>query len=253
MSSVTPVLNNPTLYYRPDPGEPAFRTSARASESAFVVMSQERRNLNRMKWEAFEQEREVVYANISYAWGWAGSFLAVRAGRSEVISRAAESRNAMEMLLTSAEDAAEADEIGKAGEDPEEEPGAVEEAGENAREPMGTEETAAEIERLQDEAAALERELRELEAEVEAAESPEESEAAQREAAQVEAELAEVKRKLAEKEAEERQQQLERQLEALQDTVAQALQESLGVVAKLIGMRYGDSESDVGSGLDVMG
>ena len=45
---VAPVLSNPTLYYRPDPGEPAFRTSARASESALVVMTQERRNLNRI-------------------------------------------------------------------------------------------------------------------------------------------------------------------------------------------------------------
>lgn len=238
--SVTPVLNNPTLHYRPDPGEPAFLTNARASESAFVVMAQERRNLNRMKWEAFERGYEIVYADVSYAIRRVGSFWAVRAGHSEVLSRPADSRNAVRAVL--------AEQPGEGAEETDQPEGVsgTEEAEKNGQNQDTAE--AAEAERLRDEAADLERELQALQAEAEAAETPEEVEAARQEAAQVEARLVEVERELAEIEAEE----LRRQTKQLQETVAGALQENQAVVGKLIGARYGGEPVGVGEALNLV-
>lgn len=246
MTSITPALSNPTLHYRPDPGEPAFRTNARASDSAFVVMAQERRNLNRMKWEALERGHEIAYADVSYAIRRVGSFWAVRAGHSEVLSRPADSRNAIKIILSEQlserpEEIGESESTAKTRRTDEAEK--TEKTGQN----QGTDD-AEKIEQLRDEAAALKRKLQKLQAEAEAAETPEDLEAAQQEAARVESKLAEVERELAKLENEERR----RQMEKPEDVITGALQENRALVGKLVGLRYQTPPIETESGFSLL-
>ncbi len=79
-------INDPTIYFRLDPGEPGVRTSARASESTLLVTAQELRNINRLKAEAIEEGREVVYANITYRPDSVGPYHTVTSGHTVVVS-----------------------------------------------------------------------------------------------------------------------------------------------------------------------
>ncbi|KUK13138.1 MAG: hypothetical protein H5T71_03905 [Chloroflexi bacterium] len=80
---VEPFLENPTLYYRLDPGEMGLATPAKASESILRVASHEIANIRRFEAEAALEGGIVVYKKISLDLAFEGSFLAARAGKSE--------------------------------------------------------------------------------------------------------------------------------------------------------------------------
>ena len=93
-------LNNPQLYYRLDLGEPGLLKSAQASESAMKVTAQERRNLQRFKFDAFMRGEEVIFADIKYLYGIDGSFSSIRAGRTTVVTRKGKSHQIEETPST---------------------------------------------------------------------------------------------------------------------------------------------------------
>lgn len=91
MDGLHRVIDNPQLGYRLDLGEPGFLRSAKASESALRVTSQETRNLTRLKSQALREGHVILSADITYTGGISGSFPAVKAGHTRVVSR--EARN----------------------------------------------------------------------------------------------------------------------------------------------------------------
>jgi hypothetical protein len=84
--NMNPVLNNPYLGYKLDPGEPGLLTKAKASESTLRVTAQEQRNLDRLVTEAVQEGRVVVWAGITYQPTIGGSFMGTAAGHTTVIS-----------------------------------------------------------------------------------------------------------------------------------------------------------------------
>ncbi len=85
IGKVANVINDPTLYYALDPGEPGMATPARASESIAKVAMHEGGNILRFRKEASEKGGIVVYSYIYLNLKFAGSFLAATAGESRAI------------------------------------------------------------------------------------------------------------------------------------------------------------------------
>ncbi|MCS7233175.1 MAG: hypothetical protein N3C62_04375 [Synergistetes bacterium] len=84
MLRIDSFIENPILYYRLDPGEMGLAIPARASESILRVSSHEVANIRRFEAEAAQREGVVIYKNVSLDLAFEGSFLAARAGKSEV-------------------------------------------------------------------------------------------------------------------------------------------------------------------------
>lgn len=82
---ISKVINNPTLYYKLDPGEPGLALPAKASESVARVAMHEGGNIRRFKKEAMEEGGYVVYTNLHLHLEKRGSFLAATSGRSEAL------------------------------------------------------------------------------------------------------------------------------------------------------------------------
>ena len=81
------INKNPRLYYKLDPGEPGMLKSAKASESFRKVTAQERRNIRRMESEARMEGRTVIKSEINYRFSIEGSYPALKAGESVVLSK----------------------------------------------------------------------------------------------------------------------------------------------------------------------
>lgn len=96
-------LNNPTLGYKLDPGEPGMLKSAKASESFSKVSAQERRNIRRMESDARMEGRTVIKSEINYKFGIEGSFPALKAGQSVVESKQKQSRQVNDIQENSPE------------------------------------------------------------------------------------------------------------------------------------------------------
>ncbi len=79
-------MNDPTIYFRLDPGEPGVRTSAKASESTLLVTSQELRNINRLKAEAVQDGHDILYTNITYTPDAVGAYHTITSGHTVVVS-----------------------------------------------------------------------------------------------------------------------------------------------------------------------
>lgn len=80
---IAPFIENPTLYYRLDPGEMGLASPAKASESILRVSAHEVANVRRFEAEAALKGGIVVYKDVSLDLAFEGSFLAARAGKSE--------------------------------------------------------------------------------------------------------------------------------------------------------------------------
>ncbi len=88
--AITPLaINNPTMGFRLDPGEPGMLRRGRASEATLLVTSQEHRNLVRLKSEAMREGRVIIHAGIQFGRAFQGPFLTTTNGLTTVISRAA--------------------------------------------------------------------------------------------------------------------------------------------------------------------
>ncbi len=84
--NVQPILVNPTLGYRLDPGEPGVLKTSSARDSTRAVTSQELHNIYRLQSKALMEGRIIVYANIAYAKTFSGSYLATTSGLTTVVS-----------------------------------------------------------------------------------------------------------------------------------------------------------------------
>lgn len=83
---IKPVLRNPHLGIKLDPGEPGLLNKIRASESTLRITAQEQRNLNRLANQAVQEGRTVIWKDITYRPSIAGSFMGIAAGHTTVIS-----------------------------------------------------------------------------------------------------------------------------------------------------------------------
>lgn len=79
-----PVISNPVLGYRLDPGEPGIPFGAPASQSILRVLNQEIANYLDFKKEATEQGGFVISGGIYLDLRKRGSFLAAVAGKTKV-------------------------------------------------------------------------------------------------------------------------------------------------------------------------
>lgn len=81
-----PLLSNPKLHYRLDPGEPGFATRATASRSTQLVTAQELRNRVRLQRQAIAEGRQVILAHSKFTHGKDGAFSTLRGGLTIVAS-----------------------------------------------------------------------------------------------------------------------------------------------------------------------
>jgi len=81
-------INNPTLGFRLDPGEPGMLRRGRATEATLLVTGQEHRNLVRLKSEALREGRVIIHASSKFGRAFQGPFLTTTSGLTTVISRA---------------------------------------------------------------------------------------------------------------------------------------------------------------------
>lgn len=81
-----PVLTDPTLGFRLDPGEPGVLRGAPASRSTLRVAEQEGRNVRRLEAQARREGRVVTRAVTTFTRAPAGSFLGTVAGLTTVES-----------------------------------------------------------------------------------------------------------------------------------------------------------------------
>ncbi|MFC1744145.1 hypothetical protein ACFL35_09125 [Candidatus Riflebacteria bacterium] len=79
-------IHNPTLHFRLDPGEPGLAPPTPASRAALTVIQQEMHNLNRFVNDSTRENRTVVKKRVTYDVAFAGNFLTVRGGHTEVKS-----------------------------------------------------------------------------------------------------------------------------------------------------------------------
>jgi hypothetical protein len=79
--------NDPVLGFRLDPGEPGMLRQARASDATLLVTAQERRNLGRLKSEAFREGRIPIKAGTVFTRSLPGTSVGtVVAGQTTVVS-----------------------------------------------------------------------------------------------------------------------------------------------------------------------
>lgn len=83
-----------TLNYKLDPGEGGVLRSATPGQSPAAVTSQEQGNIRALSAAAQARGEDVVSVNVSYKAGVVDGKLALRAGRTEVVSLPHEQRDA---------------------------------------------------------------------------------------------------------------------------------------------------------------
>lgn len=83
---IKPVISNPYLGIKLDPGEPGLLNKIRASESTMRITAQEQRNLNRLVSQAVQEGRTVIWKGITYSPAISGSFMGIASGHTTVIS-----------------------------------------------------------------------------------------------------------------------------------------------------------------------
>jgi hypothetical protein len=82
-------INNPTLGFRLDPGEPGMLRSGKATQATLLVTGQEHRNLVHLKSEAIRDGRVIMSANVKFGRAFKGAFLTTTNGLTTVVSRPA--------------------------------------------------------------------------------------------------------------------------------------------------------------------
>lgn len=85
--AITPLISDPRVSYRLDPGEPGVAQDATATTSVYTVVGQESRNRARLASEAMLQGRDVVYVGTTYDVKRVGSFTVVVGGHTKVVTR----------------------------------------------------------------------------------------------------------------------------------------------------------------------
>lgn len=83
---IKPVISNPYLGIKLDPGEPGLLNKIRANESTIRITAQEQRNLNRLVNQAVQEGRTVIWKGITYSPSMTGSFMGITSGHTTVIS-----------------------------------------------------------------------------------------------------------------------------------------------------------------------
>ena len=95
--AITPLISNPTVGYKLDPGEPGVAAPARATASVYTVVGQESRNRARLASEAMMEGKDVLFVNTEYQVEQVGSFSVVVGGHTTVVTRnRAEKASALE-------------------------------------------------------------------------------------------------------------------------------------------------------------
>jgi len=88
-NGLTPLVHNPTVAYRLDPGEPGVANPARAAASAYTVVGQESRNRARLKAAALQEGQDVLLLKTEYKVRKVGSFLVPVGGLTTIVTREA--------------------------------------------------------------------------------------------------------------------------------------------------------------------
>jgi len=84
---IQPLIRDPVVGYRLDPGEPGVANPTRASLSAYTVVRQESRNRARLRSDAQLAGRQVLLVKTDYKVRRVGSFLVPVGGLTTVVSR----------------------------------------------------------------------------------------------------------------------------------------------------------------------
>ncbi len=235
------VMTQPMMRFRPDPGEPAVRLTARPHESAGLVTAQEQRNETRLRLQALARGEDIIYSNRTFTLGVSGVSPVYNAGLTTVVSRVDENGFAPDNLQNQAE------------EEDEQQVGQAEEETNNIFEAIAPEETdptqpsEEELQReeldLQNEDSRIERNLTRARLEKDQAAAdrdPFDLEQTKREENRLARELEEIDR-------EQRKVKLEKQaqqMEETQQTAANAINDNLAAASGLLNVMFGFGSED---------
>ncbi len=86
-SGLTSISNTPVMHYRPDPGEPAVRLSAKEQQTAGLVTLQEQRNETRLRSRAMVRGEDVIYSNRTFSLGVGSVSPTYNGGLTTVVTR----------------------------------------------------------------------------------------------------------------------------------------------------------------------
>ncbi len=87
VSGPSAVGSTPIINFRPDPGEPAVRLSAREPQTAGLVAGQELRNETRLRLRAIARGDDVLFTNRTFTLGLGQTSPVFQAGLTSVVTR----------------------------------------------------------------------------------------------------------------------------------------------------------------------
>jgi len=87
VSGPSAVGSTPTINFRPDPGEPAVRLSAREPQTATLVAGQELRNETRLRQRALVRGDDVLFTNRTFTLSVGQTSPVFQAGLTSVVTR----------------------------------------------------------------------------------------------------------------------------------------------------------------------
>lgn len=87
VSGPTSISSAPVMHFRPDPGEPAARLSAKESQSAGLVTLQEQRNETRLRMRAMSQGEDIIFSQRTFSLGLGSNSPTVNGGLTTVVTK----------------------------------------------------------------------------------------------------------------------------------------------------------------------
>ena len=112
LGAIPQLVQNPTVGYRLDPGEPGLAPPATATNSVYTVVAQESHNRARLQANAQLQGQDVLLVKTDYKVARVGSFNVVVGGHTTVVSRARSDESSGSGVLSPPADAATAEQPG---------------------------------------------------------------------------------------------------------------------------------------------
>lgn len=245
--------STPTINFRPDPGEPAVRLSAREQETAGLVTLQEQRNETRLRSRAIARGDDFIYSNRTFDLQVGQSSPVFSGGLTTVLTRSDPNGSAPDnrfiptqdnssLAIQSHDEASETDSEQSTEEENPLEPQSLEEANEQTEEELD-----AELQNLETEDSRLERNLNqarlEQELALETGNGPQ-IEAAAREEQQLEREQEEIEQEQRELELEKLAKQLEETLMQANQAITDNLAAAIGTLDVLFGLGNQTNEEE---------
>ncbi len=248
--------SHPSIQFRPDPGEPAVRLSAKPQDTAALVTAQEQRNETRLRNRALAHGEDILYSNRTFTTSLGNSSPVYNGGLTTVVTRK-DSNGFLPDTQVELNPSSRSVQAQENEENNEKTPSAeINEPQKNQESKTSSEEELEQTEqKLENEDARLERNLtraRMEQMQAQQNENPAQMEQAQRKAKEIEQEKEEIQKEKREVEQEKMQAKLEEFLQQTSSFLEDNSKIASGMLDAMFGLkRPSNSPSGSSSNFDV--